>query len=83
MDSYIEGVPAVNVEVDPVEIEIPAFLSRRSAQAPSCKPRRRLSPECWGRINAAIARERQLLALLAPASPRVRPTLPRLPPEVA
>jgi hypothetical protein len=74
--SYIDDSPAVNGPAG--EIEFPAFLPRRPLRAPSCKPRRRLTSEAWGRINAAVARERQSLLALCPDSPRVRPTLAHL-----
>jgi hypothetical protein len=48
---------------------------RRPKQAASSKPRRRIRPELWGTLRAAIAREYQCLP---PDSPRVLPTLPRL-----
>jgi len=47
----------------------------RRKQAAAGKPRRRIRPEAWSSINAAIVRQHQGLP---PDSPRVRPTLPRL-----
>ena len=76
MLSYSDADPAVN-SVDPVEIELPRFLPlRRPAQAAAgSKPRRRIRPEAWSSLNAAIVRQHQAL----PAdSPRIKPSLPRL-----
>jgi hypothetical protein len=48
---------------------------RRPAQAAASKPRRRIRPETWSSISAAIVRQHQAL----PAdSPRIKPSLPRL-----
>lgn len=44
----------------------------------NAKRRRRIRPETWSSINAAIVRERATLAAVAPNSPRIRPTLQRL-----
>jgi hypothetical protein len=75
MTIYIDGGPAVNGHVDPAEIELPAFLPRRPAQAATAKPRRPISAEAWSVLRAAIARQHQSLPL---DSPRVRPVLPKL-----
>ena len=75
MESYIGDTGAVNAEVDAVELEIPAFLPRRPAQAASSKPRRRISPAVWSTVRAHLAREYS--GLLAD-SPRRKPSLPRL-----
>jgi hypothetical protein len=81
VEIYTDHPGQVNGQAD--EIEIPAFLLRRPAQAAAAaKPRRRIRPEMWGTLRAALAREHQSL----PAdSPRLKPTLPqlRLPSEVA
>jgi hypothetical protein len=50
---------------------------QRRKQATS-KPRRSIRPETWSSLNAAIVRQHQALAAIAPDSPRVRPTLPKL-----
>jgi hypothetical protein len=78
VSSYIEAERPVNGQVDPAEIELPAFLPRRPKQATSSKLRRRIRPETWSSINAAISRQHQTLAAVAPDSPGVRPTLPKL-----
>jgi hypothetical protein len=76
MDSYSYDADTVNrEEVEPAEIEIPALLSRRPAQAAAAKRRRRISPERWSTVRAHIAREHQALP---PDSPRIKPSLPRL-----
>jgi hypothetical protein len=75
VSSYIEAERPVNGQVDTVEVEIPAFLPRRPAQAASSKPRRRIRSETWSSISAAIVRQHQALP---PNSPRLKPTLPRL-----
>jgi hypothetical protein len=75
VSSYIEAERPVNGQVDPAEIELPAFLPRRPAQAAVAKPRRHISPAVWSTVRAHIAREHQCLPL---DSPRVRPTLPKL-----
>lgn len=64
-------VPESVREANPIRILQP----RRPKQAAIAKPCRRIRPEVWGSLNAAIARERQLLAATVPRSPRVRPTL--------
>jgi hypothetical protein len=45
---------------------------------PSHPTRRKtnLSPALWGILTGQISREHERLALLNPASPRLRPTLP-------
>jgi hypothetical protein len=78
MDIYTDEVRPVNVHVDPGEIELPAFLLPRRKQAAAAKPRRRIRPETWSSINAAIVRQHQTLAAVQPNSPRIRPSLPRL-----
>jgi hypothetical protein len=75
VESYIDAAPLVNAEVDPAEIEIPAFLPPRRKQAVTPRPRRRIRPEIWSSINAAIVRQHQALP---PDSPRIKPTLPTL-----
>jgi hypothetical protein len=51
---------------------------RRPAQAPTAKPLRRIRPESWASLNAAIVKEHRTLALLKPDSPRIKPSLPKL-----
>jgi hypothetical protein len=51
---------------------------QRRKQAATARPSRRIRPESWASLNAAIAKEQRALALLKPDSPRVRPTLARL-----
>lgn len=72
LEIYTDDPAPVNGPVG--EIEIPAFLPRRSAQATK-RRRRRISEEVWGTFLAHLAREHQGLP---PDSLRVRPTLPRL-----
>ena len=61
-----------SVRNEPNSFRIPR--PRRPAQAAS-KPRHCISPERWGSLRAAIAKQHQALPL---DSPRVRPTLPKL-----
>ena len=48
---------------------------QRCKQAATAKPRRRISPERWGSLRAALVKEH---AALPPDSPRKRPTLAKL-----
>jgi hypothetical protein len=48
---------------------------RHPAQAAIAKTRRRIRPETWSSLNAAVAREHQALTATQPNSPRIRPTL--------
>jgi hypothetical protein len=73
VEIYTDDLDPVNGRVE--EIELPAFLTRRRPHVASSKPRRRIRPETWSSINAAIVRQHQAL----PAdSPRIKPSLPRL-----
>jgi hypothetical protein len=76
VEIYTDDPASVNGRAD--EIELPAFLPRRPAQAAIARKRRRIRPESWASLNAAIVKEHRTLALLKPDSPRVRPTLPVL-----
>jgi hypothetical protein len=43
---------------------------------PKPQASRRPSPEVWQAITSAVARERERIATVDPASPRIRPSLP-------
>lgn len=75
MSTYSDVACVVNRDVDPGEIEIPAFLPRRSKQAASPQPRRRIPASVWSTVRARVAREHESLP---EDSPRLKPTLPKL-----